>query len=176
MYTGYTKCHNGVLTPTGLTIPFSLSIQYENNICCTSFSFCWRAIQIFAYDTETCQNNLFVSYDPYIIKYNSVDQQYFTPKCHRPWGQHGAPLGPVGPRWAPCWPHEPWYQGYLQSVPYNLKEVLNEHLNECLLAILSLDICDDAMYVNTLTLRQDCRHFPDIFKCIFFYKNIWRFH
>ena len=27
------------------------------------------------------------------------------------WGQHGAHLGPVGPRWAPCWPHEPCYQG-----------------------------------------------------------------
>ena len=25
-------------------------------------------------------------------------------------GQHGAHLGPVGPRWAPCWPHEPCYQ------------------------------------------------------------------
>ena len=27
---------------------------------------------------------------------------------------HGAnigPPGPVGPRWAPCWPHEPCYQG-----------------------------------------------------------------
>ena len=22
------------------------------------------------------------------------------------WGQHGAHLGPVGPRWAPCWPHD----------------------------------------------------------------------
>ena len=22
---------------------------------------------------------------------------------------HGAHLGPVGPRWAPCWPHEPCY-------------------------------------------------------------------
>ena len=27
------------------------------------------------------------------------------------WGQHGAHLGPVGPRCAPCWPHEPCYQG-----------------------------------------------------------------
>ena len=27
------------------------------------------------------------------------------------WGQHGAHPGPVGPRWAPCWPHEPCYQG-----------------------------------------------------------------
>ena len=26
---------------------------------------------------------------------------------------HGARLGPVGPRWAPCWPHEPCYQGRL---------------------------------------------------------------
>ena len=24
---------------------------------------------------------------------------------------HGAHLGLVGPRWAPCWPHEPCYQG-----------------------------------------------------------------
>ena len=27
------------------------------------------------------------------------------------WGQYGAHLGPVGPRWAPCWPHESCYQG-----------------------------------------------------------------
>ena len=28
-----------------------------------------------------------------------------------PTWQHGAHLGPVGPRWAPCWSHEPCYQG-----------------------------------------------------------------
>ena len=28
-------------------------------------------------------------------------------------GQHGAHLGPKGPRWAPCWPHEPCYLGWL---------------------------------------------------------------
>ena len=27
------------------------------------------------------------------------------------WSHHGAHLGPVGPRWAPCWPHQPCYQG-----------------------------------------------------------------
>ena len=27
------------------------------------------------------------------------------------WGQQGANLGPVGPRWAPCRPHEPCYLG-----------------------------------------------------------------
>ena len=25
------------------------------------------------------------------------------------WGQHGAHLGLIGPRWAPCWTHEPCY-------------------------------------------------------------------
>ena len=27
------------------------------------------------------------------------------------WDLHGTHLGPTGPRWAPCWPHEPCYQG-----------------------------------------------------------------
>ena len=31
-------------------------------------------------------------------------------------GQHGAHLGPVGPRWAPCWPHKPCYQGLHPSL------------------------------------------------------------
>ena len=31
--------------------------------------------------------------------------------CFSSWGQHGAHLGPVGPRWAPCWPYEPCYRG-----------------------------------------------------------------
>ena len=26
------------------------------------------------------------------------------------WGLHGFHLGPVGPRWAPCWPHDNCYQ------------------------------------------------------------------
>ena len=33
-----------------------------------------------------------------------------------PWGQHGAHLGPVDPRWAPYWPHEPCYLGSLFDV------------------------------------------------------------
>ena len=35
-------------------------------------------------------------------------------------GQHGAHLGPVGPRWAPCWPHEPCYQGYNLLFPCDI--------------------------------------------------------
>ena len=33
------------------------------------------------------------------------------PRLWGSWGLHGAHLGPTGPRWAPCWPHEPCYQG-----------------------------------------------------------------
>ena len=37
----------------------------------------------------------------------TIDQ----PRRQGSWGQHWAHLGPVGSRWAPCWPHEPCYQG-----------------------------------------------------------------
>ena len=32
------------------------------------------------------------------------------PRLQSSWGQHGAHLGPVCPRWAPWWPQEPCYQ------------------------------------------------------------------
>ena len=35
-----------------------------------------------------------------------------NPRKQSSWSQHGAQLGPVDPRWAPCWPHEHCYQGY----------------------------------------------------------------
>ena len=36
----------------------------------------------------------------------------YSPRLQGSWDQHGAHLGPVSPRWAPCWPHEPCYQGW----------------------------------------------------------------
>ena len=35
----------------------------------------------------------------------------WLPRYQSSWGQYGAHLGPVGPWWAPCWPHEPCYRG-----------------------------------------------------------------
>ena len=32
-------------------------------------------------------------------------------KLQGSWGLDGAHMGPTGPRWAPCWPHKPCYQG-----------------------------------------------------------------
>ena len=37
--------------------------------------------------------------------------EHFPPRQQGSRGQHGAHLGPVGPRWAPCRPHELCYQG-----------------------------------------------------------------
>ena len=36
------------------------------------------------------------------------------------WGHHGANLCPVGPRWTPCWPHEPCYQGIFTCFTKNV--------------------------------------------------------
>ena len=44
---------------------------------------------------------------------NSLGLVYWRPRWQSSWGQHGAHLGPVGPRWAPCRPHEPCYQGHI---------------------------------------------------------------
>ena len=42
-----------------------------------------------------------------------------SPQTAISWGPHEAHLGPVGPRWAPCGPHEPCYQGHNTSeVPW----------------------------------------------------------
>ena len=38
----------------------------------------------------------------------------YEPKKQSWWGQHWAHLGPVGPRWAPYWPHESCYKEIFQ--------------------------------------------------------------
>ena len=38
-----------------------------------------------------------------------LSKQFKQPCQQGSWGQHGAHLGPTGPRWTPCWPHELCY-------------------------------------------------------------------
>ena len=46
------------------------------------------------------------------------------------WGQHGAHLGPAGPRWGPYWPHEPCYQSsFVVFLVAVLNKLLNKHSN-----------------------------------------------
>ena len=51
------------------------------------------------------------------LSWCQIQRAMSNPKWEYPWlqsswGQHGAHLGPTGPRWSPCWPHEPCYLGY----------------------------------------------------------------
>ena len=45
---------------------------------------------------------------------------------------NGAHLGPVGPRWAPCWPHEPCYQGkaeYDTGIDLSTTQITPSHVS-----------------------------------------------
>ena len=55
------------------------------------------------------------------IAHSSVS---LIPKEQSSWGQHGSHMGPVGSRWAPCWPHEPCYQGSREGDQENRVEPL----------------------------------------------------
>ena len=54
-----------------------------------------------------------IKYGHGLVVLGFVVNTYNIPDSKVPGGQHGAHLGPVGPRWTPCWPQELWYQGYL---------------------------------------------------------------
>ena len=51
-----------------------------------------------------------------LLSYVWCKSQCCAPRLQSSWGQHGGHLGPVGPRWAPCWPHEPCYQGCSEDI------------------------------------------------------------
>ena len=51
------------------------------------------------------------------------------PRLQSSWGQHGAHLGPVGPRRVSCWSHEPCYQGLCcANILNNLPQEANERI------------------------------------------------
>ena len=54
--------------------------------------------------------------------------QILAPQIARFMGLHGAHLGTTGPRWAPCWPHEPYYQGRYLMVHNILVVMINKIL------------------------------------------------
>ena len=63
---------------------------------------------------HNCQINLLVSFEVSDDIYNSwirndLPNASMTSRIAKFMGQTWA-LGPVGPRWAPCWPHDPCYQ------------------------------------------------------------------
>ena len=91
------------------------------------------------------------------------------------WGQHGAHLGPVGPRWAPCLPHEPCYQGlHLVQEDPTMLHILRQLLlyktgkQLCISCVITVSLSCVAfwvkwclVYVNSMIivaicLRRDC--------------------
>ena len=52
---------------------------------------------------------------------------YGVPNSKVNGAQHGAHLGPVGPKWAPCWPHEACYQEYYESHFMRVKHIRIYH-------------------------------------------------
>ena len=51
---------------------------------------------------------------------NNINES--IPRQQSLWGQHGAHLRPVSPRWAPCWPHEQRQTSYYAK---QKKQILN---------------------------------------------------
>ena len=85
------------------------------------------------------------------------------PRLQSSWGQHGAHLGPVGPRWAPCWPLEPCYQGLysLQLAAFNTSsddrvgyERIMTETERLSCWKLFLSGCTEGCYHNNLWCRQ----------------------
>ena len=75
-------------------------------------------------DGNVHSRNMACSLSPHLwlmltVKYfmdNEILSNLYTrdPREQSSWGQHGAHLGPVGPRWAPCWPNESAIRDWLQ--------------------------------------------------------------
>ena len=87
----FTVCsEKSVQTGTHLSIKI-LSYQYENPIRKIRHSY------LYDENLYTWKDSLTVERVP---RWSNPDSKV-----------HGAHLGPVGPRWAPCGPHEPFYQG-----------------------------------------------------------------
>ena len=57
----------------------------------------------------------------FLISWPSPPQP--SPQIAKSMGQHGAHLGPVGPRWAPCWPHKPCYLGPCEPTGHRSQNV-----------------------------------------------------
>ena len=97
---------------------------------------------------------------------------------------HGAHLGPVGPRWAPWWPHEPCYQGYYApDIFYQTDAVIIGIGSVCLVLVarcfstkpsaptmLTPHYTSKHFQLHTLRPRQNGRHFTGD---IFLNENMW---
>ena len=76
------------------------------------------------------------------------------------WGQHRADLGPTGPRWAPCWPHELCYLGPFSNLYTWYTEFTSHKIHGTVYSISMSLLCD----------FTECHNNPN--QCIMIY-TIW---
>ena len=71
----------------------------------------------------------------------------------------GPPLGPVGSRWAPCWPHEPSYQG---GQVYGRWKISHFQEDRIFLKSPARHFSDGLGGINTLRLAQNHDYYKGI--------------
>ena len=97
--------------------------------------------------------------------------KFMGPTWSSSWGQHGSNLGPVGPRWAPCWPHEPCYQGsdamlgtLLWVSKYTCRRTVWYRLSPCMILwlalrnVISLEIGRNMIHWCSTTMLRTVKH------------------
>ena len=90
----------------------------------------------------------------------TIYHQHHYPDSHESsWGQHGAHLGPVGPRWAPHWPHEPCYQGIITITV--MVFVVTLSILHSRLCVLSFWVCADSVQTYYPTFPAEAVWQPD---------------
>ena len=81
---------------------------------------------------------------------------------------HGAHLGPVGPRWAPCWTHEPCYQSMYYEIMvslycyYEVHFSSSKHYTECIVwyyVLWGAIICNHTHNLLSTTLIFDMHNY-----------------
>ena len=77
-------------------------------------------------------------------------------------------LGPIGPRWTPCWPHEPCYQGCAHLIGFNISLLLiymtntevygiDIHYSDVIITAMASQISSLTIVYSTLYLSVDRR-------------------
>ena len=104
---------------TLIILHFKLILPFTKTCCCLIYSynmhFIWQGwLWLFAHNSMwkifCSENALGITIKTYL----KILLIQWHPRKQSLQGQHGAHLGPLSPRWAPCWPHESCYQGYFR--------------------------------------------------------------
>ena len=91
----------------------------------------------------------------------------YDPRWQSSWGQQGAHLGPVGPRWAPCWSHEPCYQG-CELPDMEMSKISLCNANVCISSSSASSFSSSSLTENVLSywkVRSLYRYIHRLFVC-----------